>query len=50
MGAYWGGLAYQVVFFVVCMILAAKLFSSDKLFTLSLNFGQKKKIKKAREV
>ncbi|MEG0614863.1 MAG: ABC transporter permease, partial [Oscillospiraceae bacterium] len=47
MAMYWGGLAYQLVFFVVCMYLSVKLFSSDKLFTISLNFGQKAKAKKA---
>lgn len=45
MGSYWLGLGYQVVFLGVCMLGAVKLFTSDKLFTVSLNLGQKKKFK-----
>ena len=44
--AYALGLAYQVIFFIVCMYFALKLFTSDKIFTISLNFGQKKKFAK----
>lgn len=46
---FWGGLAYQAVFFVVCMFLAVKVFTTDKLFTMSVNFdaGMKKRGKKA---
>ena len=45
---FWGGLAYQVVFFVVCMLLAVRVFTTDKLFTMSVNFdaGMKKRGKK----
>lgn len=32
---FWAGLAYQVLFFVVCMYLAIKVFTTDKLFTMS---------------
>ncbi len=48
---FWGGLAYQLVFFVVCMILAVKVFTTDKLFTMSVNFdaGMKKRGKKVVE-
>lgn len=46
MGAYWAGFAYQLVFLAVCMFFALKLFTSDKIFTISLNFGQKRKMKK----
>lgn len=42
MGLFWGGFAYQVVFFIVCMFVAVKLFTSDKLFTASLSFRKKK--------
>lgn len=34
---YWGGLAYQIVFFAVCMFLAVRMFTSDKLFTMSFS-------------
>lgn len=37
------GIIYQAVFFVVCMYLATKLFTSDKLFTLSADSFMRKK-------
>lgn len=43
---FWGGLAYQAVFFVVCMFLAVKMFTTDKLFTMSFaaeNMSKKRK-------
>ncbi|MCM1131849.1 MAG: ABC transporter permease [Ruminococcus flavefaciens] len=45
MGIFWGGLAYQTVFFIVCMFFALKLFKSDKILTASLNLGQKLRFK-----
>ncbi len=42
-GLYVGGLVYQIVVLVVCMTIAVRLFMSDKLFTMSLNFGEKRK-------
>lgn len=48
MSLYWFGLGYQVILFGVFMFLAVRLFTSDKIFTISLNFGQKAKVKKAR--
>lgn len=47
---YWGGLIYQTVFFIICMFFAVKLFTSDKIFTISLNFGQKRRLKKGRKL
>lgn len=43
---FFGGLIYQVIVFAVCMFFALRLFKSDKIFTISLNFGQKSKFKK----
>lgn len=43
---FFGGLVYQIIVFAVCMFFALRLFNSDKIFTISLNFGQKKKYKK----
>ena len=46
---YWGGLAYQIVFFADCMFLAVRMFTSDKLFTMSFsseNKTNKKLLKK----
>lgn len=45
-GIFFIGLAYQAVVFVICLMLALKLFNSDKILTISLNFGQKSKFKK----
>jgi ABC-2 type transport system permease protein len=39
--AVLGGLVYQIVFFIVCMFLAVRMFTTDKLFTVSLNLGKK---------
>lgn len=43
---FFGGLIYQVIVFLACMFFALKLFKSDKIFTISLNFGQKSKLKR----
>ena len=45
-GLFFFGLAYQIVFFAVCIFAALKIFMTDKIFTISLNFGQKNKYKK----
>lgn len=42
---YFGGLAYQIVFLAVMMFFAVKLFSGDRIFTIRLNFGAKKRRK-----
>lgn len=39
----WGGLIYQLIFFAVCMYLAVKVFTTDLLFTMNLNFMKAKK-------
>lgn len=39
---YIGGLIYQIVLLIICMTCAVKLFTSDKIFTITLNLGQKK--------
>ncbi len=33
---YWGGLIYQLVLLAVCMTFAIKVFTSDKIFTMTL--------------
>lgn len=43
MGVYWGGLLYQIVILVICMSFAIRVFTSDKIFTMTLSFGEKKK-------
>lgn len=39
---YLGGLIYQIILLVICMTVAVKLFMSDKLFTITFSFGEKK--------
>ncbi|MCM1358024.1 MAG: ABC transporter permease, partial [Prevotella sp.] len=46
---FYGGLVYQVIVFSICMFFALRLFNSDKILTISLNFGQKSKYKKSRK-
>ena len=43
------GLGYQIIIFAVCIFFALRLFMSDKIFTISLNFGQKSRYKKKRK-
>ncbi|MBQ8781483.1 MAG: ABC transporter permease [Oscillospiraceae bacterium] len=33
---FWGGFAYQIVFLVVCMFLAVRMFTTDKIFTMAV--------------
>lgn len=40
------GIIYQAVVFAVCMFFAISIFNSDKIFTSSLNFGHKSKLRK----
>lgn len=46
---FWLGLGYQFVIFLIVMFFALKLFKSDKILTISLNFGQKSRFKKSRK-
>jgi ABC-2 type transport system permease protein len=41
-GMIAGGLAYMFVVFVVLVIFAARVFSTDKILTMKLRFGKKK--------
>lgn len=41
-GMILGGLAYMFVIFVVLVIFAARVFSSDKILTMKLRFGKKR--------
>jgi len=43
---FFSGLVYQLAVFAICMFFALRLFKSDKIFTISLNFGQKSKFRK----
>ena len=45
---YWAGLAYQIIFFAVCMFLAVKMFTTDKLFTMSFSAESMNKKRKGK--
>lgn len=45
---FWGGVIYQIIFLCVCMFFAVRVFMTDKLFTISLSFGQKAKARKSK--
>lgn len=46
---FYIGLIYQIIIFLICIFFALRLFMSDKIFTISLNFGQKSKYKKRKK-
>jgi ABC-2 type transport system permease protein len=37
------GIVYQLIVFIIFVAIAAKIFSSDKILTLKLNFGKRKR-------
>ncbi|WMJ24353.1 ABC transporter permease [Paludicola sp. MB14-C6] len=37
------GMVYQIVVLIIVMIMAVRVFSTDKIFTMTLEFGKKKK-------
>lgn len=39
----WVGIVYQLIFLIVCMFFAVRLFKSDKILTANLNFNKNKK-------
>ncbi|MCL2053077.1 MAG: ABC transporter permease [Oscillospiraceae bacterium] len=43
---FFAGLLYQTIFLLICMYLAVKMFTTDKLFTMSLNLdaGRKRRL------
>ena len=46
---FWGGVIYQVVLLAICMTIAVKIFTSDKIFTLTLDFNKKSKFDKKKK-
>lgn len=46
MTLYWGGVIYQIILLAICMTLAVKVFTTDKIFTLTLDLGKKSKYDK----
>ncbi len=49
MGIFWAGFAYQLVFFIICMYCAVKMFTTDRLFTMNFQpeLAKKKALKKS---
>ena len=45
MGLFWGGLVYQLIFFIVCMYCAVRVFTTDRLFTMNFEPRQRKRKK-----
>ncbi|MBQ6676375.1 MAG: ABC transporter permease [Ruminococcus sp.] len=43
MTLFWAGFAYQAVLLVICMSFAVRVFTSDKIFTMTLSFGKRRK-------
>jgi len=43
------GLAYQLIFLILSIWFVTRIFGSDKIFTLKLNFGIKKKSREVKE-
>lgn len=41
-GAVWFGIAYQTLWFVVLVAIAARIFSSDRILTMKLSLGRKR--------
>jgi ABC-2 type transport system permease protein len=42
-GAVWFGILYMAVLFSILVVIAARIFSSDKVLTMKLRWGKKKK-------
>ncbi|MDY0340776.1 MAG: ABC transporter permease [Coriobacteriia bacterium] len=42
-GIVWWGIGYQLVWFAVFVTIAARVFSSDRILTMKLSLGRKKK-------
>ena len=40
---FFGGMAYQLIFFIVCMFIAVRIFTTDKIFTMSSAITEKLK-------
>ena len=49
MPLFWGGVIYQLLLLVICMTVAVRIFTSDKIFTLTINLGKKSKFNKKKK-
>lgn len=48
MTLYWIGAGYQLLVFLICITIALRLFTSDRIFTMSINLGAKKKFSRSK--
>lgn len=48
MNIYWIGLAYQLILLCICLTIAVKIFTSDKILTMTLSFEKKSKAGKKK--
>jgi ABC-2 type transport system permease protein len=42
-GLVWFGILYQLLWFAVFVVIAARVFSSDRILTMKLNWGRRKR-------
>ncbi|MDO9557046.1 MAG: ABC transporter permease [Coriobacteriia bacterium] len=42
-GMVWAGIAYEAVWFIVFLVLTARIFSSDRILTMKLDLGKKRR-------
>ncbi|MGN0590895.1 ABC transporter permease [Ruminococcus sp.] len=49
MTLYWIGAGYQFAVFLICITIALRLFTSDRIFTMSIQLGTKQKFRRSRK-
>lgn len=49
MTLFYGGMIYQIILLIICMSLALKVFTTDKIFTLTIDFNKKSKFDKKKK-
>lgn len=49
MTLFYGGMIYQIVLLVICMSFALKVFTTDRIFTLTIDFNKKSKYDKKKK-
>lgn len=49
MPLFFGGMIYQIVLLIICMGFALKVFTTDKIFTMTIDFNKKSKFNKKKK-
>lgn len=49
MPLFWGGALYQFILLIICMTLAVKVFTTDKIFTMTIDLSKKTKSSKKKK-